>query len=117
MRTPILFSLALLLTSAANAQTNSAADLKTADLDAIVQHVIAQERVVGASVLVARGDRILLHKGYSFADLALEAPAKDETVYHIVGPMLPFTGIAVMQQVERGKLSLDDDISKFIPEF
>ena len=68
-------------------------------------------------MLVARGDRILLHKGYGFADLGLEAPAKDETVYHVVGPMLPFTGIAVMQQVERGKLSLDDDISKFIPEF
>jgi CubicO group peptidase (beta-lactamase class C family) len=112
MRTPILLSLALLLFCTASAQTNS-----TADLDSIVQRVIAQERVVGASVLVARGDRILLHKGYGFADLALEAPAKDETVYHIVGPMLPFTGIAVMQQVERGKLSLDDDISKFIPEF
>src|ERR1041385_4912602 len=114
MRTPILLSLVLLLTSAANAvqATNSAANL-----DAIVRRVIARERVVGASVLVARGDRILLHKGYGFADLQLEAPAKDETVYHIVGPMLPFTGIAVMQQVERGKLSLDDDISKFIPEF
>ena len=113
----------LLLCSAANAlQATHAADLNstsltTADLDAIVQRVIAQEHVVGASVLVARGDRILLHKGYGFADLALEAPAKDETVYHIVGPMLPFTGIAVMQQVERGKLSLDDDIAKFIPEF
>lgn len=124
MRTPILFSLALLLTSAANAvqAANSATNLKAANLDApaldsIVQRVIARERVVGASVLVARGDRILLHKGYGFADLALEAPAKDETVYHVVGPMLPFTGIAVMQQVERGKLSLDDDISKFIPEF
>ena len=116
---PILFSLALLLASAANAvqATNSATDLHTANLDAIVRRVIAQERVVGASVLVARGDRILLHKGYGFADLALEAPTKDETVYHVVGPMLPFTGIAVMQQVERGKLSLDDDISKFIPEF
>jgi D-alanyl-D-alanine carboxypeptidase len=110
----------LLLCSAANAvQAKSAtsAELTAGDLDAIVQRVIAQERVVGASVLVARGDRILLHKGYGFADLALEAPAKDETVYHVVGPMLPFTGIAVMQQVERGKLSLDDDISKFIPEF
>jgi CubicO group peptidase (beta-lactamase class C family) len=109
----------LLLCSAANAlqSASSGADLKTADLDAIVQRVIAQERVVGASALVARGDKILMHKGYGFADLALEAPAKDETVYHIVGPMLPFTGIAVMQQVERGKLSLDDDISKFIPEF
>ena len=30
---------------------------------------------------------------------------------------MPFTGVAVMQLVERGKLSLDDDISKFIPEF
>jgi D-alanyl-D-alanine carboxypeptidase len=117
MRTPILLSLALLLSFAANAQTNSAAKLDTPDLDSIVQRVVARERVVGASVLVARGDRILLHKGYGFADLGLEAPAKDETVYHVVGPMLPFTGIAVMQQVERGKLQLDDDISKFIPEF
>src|ERR1051326_7411052 len=114
MRTPILISLVLFLSSGANAlQTANSAP----DLDAIVQRVIARERVVGASVLVARGDRSLLHKGYGFADLGLEAPTKDETVYHIVGPMLPFTGIAVMQQVERGKLQLDDDISKFIPEF
>ena len=88
-----------------------------ADLDEIAKRVIAQERVAGASVLVARGNRILLHKGYGFADLGLEAPTKDETVYHVVGPMLPFTGIAVLQQAERGKLSLDDDIAKFIPEF
>jgi D-alanyl-D-alanine carboxypeptidase len=118
---PALFAITILLlcavANAVQAKSASSADLNTADLDAIVQRVIAQERVVGASVLVARGDRILLHKGYGFADLALEAPAKDETVYHVVGPMLPFTGIAVMQQVERGKLSLDDDISKFIPEF
>jgi D-alanyl-D-alanine carboxypeptidase len=117
---PTLFAVAILvLCSAANAfqAAKPVADLDTAALDAIVQRMIAQERVVGASVLVVRGDRVLLHKGYGFADLALQAPAKDETVYHIVGPMLPFTGIAVMQQVERGKLSLDDDISKFIPEF
>src|SRR5215831_13093460 len=88
-----------------------------AELDEVAKKIIARERVVGASVLVAEGGRIILHKGYGFADLALEAPARDETVYHVVGPMLPFTGIAVMKQVERGKLSLDDDISKYVPEF
>jgi len=31
--------------------------------------------------------------------------------------MLPFTGVAVMQLVERGKLSLDDELSKHVPEF
>jgi CubicO group peptidase (beta-lactamase class C family) len=109
-------SIALLLLCSAAASAQQAAN-STPDLDAIVKRVIAQEHVVGASVLVARGDQVLLHQGYGFADLGLEVPTKAETVYHIVGPMLPFTGIAVMQQVERGKLSLDDDISKYIPEF
>ena len=103
-----------LLVTAAN---SAPAINSRADLDAIVQQVMAQEHVAGASVLVAQGGRILLHQGYGFADLGLEAPAKAETVYHVVGPMLPFTGIAVMQLVERGKLSLNDEISRFIPEF
>src|SRR5438477_8951927 len=109
--TSCLAALILAGSGAAFAQTT------TPDLDAIARRVIAREHVVGASVLVARGDKILLHKGYGFADLGLEAPTKDETVYHIVGPMMPFTGVAVMQLVERGKVSLDDDVSKFVPEF
>ena len=116
MRTLALFTVALVFLCCTAAKSLPASS-SGADLDVIVQRVMAQEHVAGASVLVARGDRILLHKGYGFADLGLEAPAKAETVYHVVGPMLPFTGVAVMQQVERGRLSLDDDISKFIPEF
>jgi D-alanyl-D-alanine carboxypeptidase len=110
----VYFSLSLLCFAAAAA---AAAPKSAADLDAIVHRLMAQEHIVGASVLVAQRGRIFLNKGYGFADLGLEASAKAETVYHVVGPMLPFTGIAVMQQVERGKLSLDDEISKFIPEF
>jgi CubicO group peptidase (beta-lactamase class C family) len=87
------------------------------DLDAVAQRMIAQDRVAGASILVVQRGKVLLQKGYGYADLGLEAPAKDDTTYHVVGPMLPFTGIAVMQLVERGKLSLDDDISKYVPEF
>jgi CubicO group peptidase (beta-lactamase class C family) len=87
------------------------------DLDAIASRVIAQEHVVGASVLVAEDNRIIFEKGYGFADLGLEAPTKTETVYRVVGPMMPLTGIAILQLADRGKLSLDDDISKFVPEF
>jgi D-alanyl-D-alanine carboxypeptidase len=87
------------------------------DLDAIARRVIAQEHVVGASVLVAQKGEITFQRGYGFADLGLDAPAKSDTVYGVVGPMMPFTGVAIMQLIERGKLSLDDDVSKFIPEF
>ncbi|MEP6692686.1 MAG: serine hydrolase domain-containing protein, partial [Gemmatimonadaceae bacterium] len=87
------------------------------DLDATVKRVMVEQHVVGASVLVAERGRVLLHKGYGVADLGLDAPTRDETVYHVVGPMLPFTGVAVMQLVERGSVKLDDDISKYVPEF
>jgi len=87
------------------------------DLDAIARKVIAREQVVGASVLVSRGGKVLLHKGYGYAELNLKVPAKDETVYHVVGPLMPFTGVAVMQLVESGKLSLDADISTLVPTF
>lgn len=95
----------------------SLADPSESELDTIAKQAVAQSQVVGASVLVAKGDHVLLLKGYGVSDLGLEAPAKANSVYHIVGPMLPFVGVAVMQQVERGKLSLDDDISKYLPEF
>jgi CubicO group peptidase (beta-lactamase class C family) len=95
----------------------SQAETSPADLNAIAKEAVSQAHVVGASALVAKGDHILLLEGYGVSDLGLEAPAKPDSVYHIVGPMLPFTGVAVMQQVERGKLSLDDDIAKFLPEF
>lgn len=114
MRTRAFLTLAVFIFSAT---MFSLGQTSAASLDEVAKRIIARERVVGASVLVARGHQIILHKGYGFADLGLEAPAKEETVYHVVGPMLPFTGIAVLQLVERGKLSLDDDISKFIPEF
>jgi D-alanyl-D-alanine carboxypeptidase len=108
-----LASVALLLTHA----VASVAQSTPPDLDSIAKQAVSQSRVVGASVLVARGDQVLLLKGYGVADVGLEAPSQPDSVYHIVGPMLPLTGVAVMQQVERGKLGLDDDIAKYLPEF
>jgi len=115
MRNPrSFFATAILLLSL---PAVSPAETSPSDLDAVARQAVAQSHVVGASVLVARGDRILLLKGYGVSDIGLEAPSRPDSVYHIVGPMLPFTGVAVMQQVERGKLSLDDDIAKYLPEF
>ena len=93
------------------------AEASPAELDAVAQRAIAQARVAGASVLVVDHGKVVLHKGYGLADLGLEAPTRDETVYHVVGPMLPFTGIAVLQLLERGKLALEDSIAKYVPEF
>src|ERR1700735_952628 len=95
----------------------SLADPSQSALDAVATQAVAESHVVGASVLVAKGDHILLLKGYGVSDIGLEAPSRADSVYHVVGPMLPLTGVAAMQLVERGKISLDDDIAKYLPEF
>lgn len=115
MRIPnSLFATAILCLSC---HAISLAETPPSDLDLVARQAVAQAHVVGASVLVAKGDHILLLKGYGVSDLGLESAASADSVYHIVGPMLPFVGVAVMQQVERGKLSLEDDIAKYLPEF
>ncbi|HEY2848741.1 MAG TPA: serine hydrolase domain-containing protein [Gemmatimonadaceae bacterium] len=111
-----LTTVVLALSSALPA-ASAGAQSSAPDLDAIVRKIIHREQVVGASVLVARDGKILLHKGYGSAELAFDVPAKDETLYHIVGPMLPFTGVAIMQLVERGKLTLDAEIGPLVPDF
>jgi D-alanyl-D-alanine carboxypeptidase len=95
----------------------SLAEPSQSDLDSVARQAVAESHVVGASVLVAKGDHILLLKGYGVSDIGLEAPSRADSVYHVVGPMLPLTGVAAMQLVERGKISLDDDIAKYLPEF
>src|SRR5450631_2624477 len=68
-------------------------------------------------LLAVAGSSLIAHS--AFAQTAdLDAIAKRAMVQdHVVGPMIPFTGVAVLQLMEKGKLSLDDDISKYIPEF
>ena len=114
--TSLRFALAS-LPSLASLACPASAQRPSPALDSIVRHVMAEQHVVGASVLVSRDGRVLLHQGYGLAELGLGVPSTPETAYHIVGPMLPFTGVAVMQLVERGKLSLTDDISTYVPEF
>src|SRR4051812_1927716 len=83
-------------------------------LDSIVRDALQGEPLAGVSVAVLRGQDTLLLRGYGYADLGLKAPATEETTYRLLGPML---GAAIMQQVEKGRLRLDDDASRLLPDF
>ena len=83
-------------------------------LDTIVREAVAREPLAGVSVAVLRGQDMLLQRGYGYADLALKAPATEETTYRLLGPAI---AAAIMQQVEGGRLRLDDEASRLLPEF
>ena len=86
-------------------------------IDAIVREAVERDHVVGASIGVKKGDDILVAKGYGYADLENKVEANEHTVYRIGSITKQFTAVAIMMLVEQGKISLDDDLTKYLPDY
>jgi CubicO group peptidase (beta-lactamase class C family) len=71
----------------------------------------------GAAVIVARGDRVLMRKAYGMADVELGVPARPEHVFRLGSITKQFTAVATLMLVDEGKLSLDDEITRFFPDY
>ena len=76
----------------------------------------AGDSVVGASVLVMRDGRVLAHHEYGFADRALGQRVDERTIFHWGSITKTLTAVAVMQLRDRKRLSLDDRVTRYIPE-
>ena len=74
-------------------------------------------RVLAASLLVARDQRIVLHKAFGRLAPAPDARATmPDTIFLLASITKPVTACALMLLVERGLVSLDDPVSHYLPE-
>ena len=71
----------------------------------------------GAAVLVIRDGKILLKKGYGLAEVESKKPITPDTAFLLGSITKQFTAMAIMMLAERGKISYEDPLSKFFPEF
>ncbi|MBL8755821.1 MAG: beta-lactamase family protein [Planctomycetes bacterium] len=85
-----------------------------ARVDALVQKRITEPDAVGFSVGIAQQGKVLLAKGYGFADLESDAPANGETMFRIGSVTKQFTATLVLRAVEKGLLTLDDPLDRFV---
>jgi CubicO group peptidase (beta-lactamase class C family) len=74
-----------------------------------------QGRFSGA-VLIAKGDKVLLRKGFGMANYELNVPNSPETVFRIGSITKMFTAFSILQLEEKGLLKVSDPVSKYIPE-
>ncbi len=86
-------------------------ELKT---DSIVEPLIDSGKIAGVAIAVYKGGEKLLLKSYGYADLEWDVKLPINASFEIGSVSKQFTGAAILQLVEQGKLSLDDDITKFI---
>ncbi len=70
----------------------------------------------GAAVGVVYQGKLIYIKGFGEADIETGAPIRPETIFHVASVSKQFTAYAIVLLAQEGKLSLDDDIHKYLPE-
>lgn len=108
---PFLISLAAFLAIPALAQPD------LAKLRTRVEQEMETQKIVGLSLAIAQGDKLIATEGFGFEDREAKISASNETMYRWASVSKPLTAVVTMQLAHEGKLNLDADIRTLVPEF
>jgi CubicO group peptidase (beta-lactamase class C family) len=87
-------------------------------IDGIMATQFLSHKLAGATISVVHGDRVLLKKGYGYANLEDRTPVDPDTTLFRPGSISKlFTWTAVMQLVEQGKINLDENVNTYLTQF
>ncbi|MCU1232428.1 MAG: beta-lactamase [Candidatus Solibacter sp.] len=70
----------------------------------------------GCALTVMREGKVIYSRGYGMADLDHDIPISAGSVFHVASISKQFTAASILMLAEDGKLSIDDDVHKYIPE-
>ena len=88
-----------------------------AALGTFLKAAIDRGDVPGAVVLVTGPDRVLYHEAFGKMSTAKALEMKKDTIFNIASMTKAVTSVGVMMLVDEGKLGLDDEVSKYLPQF
>ncbi len=115
MRPPI-FVRSLVVASIFAAPAAAQTPAGWSDFKKLFQSYVDSDKVVGASVVVLKAGKETGRYDTGFADRATNTRVDSQTIYHWGSITKSLTGISIMQLRDRGKLSLDDKIVRWVPE-
>lgn len=87
------------------------------EVDEIVASAMKKQDLVGVAVGLVQSGEIVLLKGFGLADRDSQSPVTTESVFNWASNSKPVMAVLAMQLVEQGKLDLDADVRKYVPEF
>jgi CubicO group peptidase (beta-lactamase class C family) len=86
-------------------------------LDVVIETALVLNRIVGAVVMVAHRGDIVYQSAAGFAERETRTLMQPDTVFRLASLTKPIVSAAALALVEQGKISLDDPVTKWIPEF
>jgi CubicO group peptidase (beta-lactamase class C family) len=114
------FNVIMALAIALNSQNLSAQDIgnatiKKTSIDSLIESKMKESGIVGIGAAIIVNKKLVWVKGYGYADKENGKPFTTSTIMNIGSIPKNLTGACIMKAVEDNKLSLDEDINKYLP--
>jgi len=116
MRVTVAIAVALLTVPAYGPKLKPTNDSVLSRVDELLAPHVAMRDFSG-TILIARGEQVLVSRGYGFADFEKQIVPDDRTKYCIASITKTMTAAGIELLAARGKLQLDDPVSKHLPDF
>ena len=85
-------------------------------IDAIASEVLAKQHIAGMEIGIGRAGKVLYARGYGLRDRVRDLPVTAQTIFPVGSITKQFTAASVMLLVQRGRVNLDDRVSRYVPD-
>lgn len=99
----------------ARCQTKSTVETTMKSIDSFIERQMKESGIVGLGAALIVNKKLVWSKGYGYADKENGKPFTTNTIMNIGSIPKNFTGVCIMKAVEAKKISLDEDINKYLP--
>lgn len=117
MKKLVILIIALICFTTINAQNVDRSKFIKDSLDVYINKALTNWRIPGVAVCIVKDGKIVLMKGYGIKELGLPGKVDQNTLFMIGSNTKAFTATALAMLQAEKKLSLDDKVIKYIPEF
>ena len=106
----------LMLVQPVAAQMDNSYQILEAKIDSLFQKTMYDQRIPGAGIIILKDGKILMKKGYGFTRLGEEINYvnSDSTIFRVGSITKSFTALALLQQIDRNKINLEDDVNTYL---
>ena len=89
---------------------------KLAKVTEVMKTFVAEKKVAGVTTIVVRKGKVVFFESVGKREIEADTPMKPDSIFRIYSMSKPITSVAVMMLVEEGKIALDDQVAKYLPE-
>ncbi len=82
-----------------------------------VKKYVDEGKLSGVNIMVVKDGEIVVSESFGYSDLSKKTPMNSKTIFKAYSMTKPVTSVALMMLYDKGKFKLDDEVSKYIPEF